>query len=60
MDRGIVIGIVYTPDECLNEGSGWYYLLRWTHIPGYPKDAGKESDYCHEDSLLAFGEGEAT
>lgn len=60
MNRGTVFGIVYSPDECLNEGPGWYYLLRWTHVPGIPEYTGRESDYCHEDSLLAFVAGEAT
>jgi hypothetical protein len=60
MDKGIVFAIAYTPDECLNEGPAWYYLLRWSHIPGIPEYTGRESDYCREDSLLAFVAEEAT
>lgn len=60
MNKGIVVGIFYTPDECRQEGFGWYYVLRWTDVPGIPEYTGRESDYCREDSLLAFGGGEAT
>lgn len=60
MDKGIVFAIAYSPDECRYEGLGWYYLLRWSHVPEIPEYTGKESDYYREDSLLAFGGGEAT
>lgn len=54
LNRGTVFGIVCSPDECRFEGDGWYYLLRWTHVPGIPEYTGRESDFCHEDSLLSL------
>ena len=51
--RAIVIGLVFNPQGTYE--NGWWYFLRWVHIPESPRLLGQsDGDYWHESQIRSL------
>jgi hypothetical protein len=51
--RAVVIGLVFNPQGTYEDG--WWYFLRWVHIPESPRLLGQsDGDYWHETQIRAL------
>ncbi|HEY9780909.1 MAG TPA: hypothetical protein V6D09_12320 [Leptolyngbyaceae cyanobacterium] len=48
--RAIVIGAVFNPENSFVDG--WWYFLRWVHIPESPWLVGKSDGDCWHESQI--------